>query len=141
MTNYAKLKNKTLIPAPREVEVEGRRIFNPEPEILRGLGYKVVLYPDAPADPPEVIEQVPIPMREAYKEVEDCIYVSFVPAEPEVAPNPANLREAAYRAEADQYLIAYEGYLVEGKTSEAEEQKTLYLAAKAKIRAEYPNIE
>lgn len=134
---YAKLENNRLIPAPLEVEMDGRRIFNPEPEILRTLGYKVVLYPAEPADPSEAIE--PIPMREAYKEGADCIYVSFVPAEPEAAPDPATLREAAYRAEADQYLIAYEGYLLEGKTSEAEEQKTLYLAAKARIRADFPN--
>lgn len=133
---YAKLENNRLIPAPCEVEMDGRRIFNPEPEILRTLGYKVVLYPDAPADPSEAVE--PISMREVYTEAAGCIYVSFVAAEPEAAPDPATLREAAYRAEADQYLIAYEGYLVEGKTSEAEEQKTLYLAAKARIRGEYP---
>lgn len=53
--------------------------------------------------------------------------------------NPEQLREAAYRAEADQYLMAYEGYLAEGKILEADEQKALYLAKKAEIRERFPD--
>ena len=45
----------------------------------------------------------------------------------------------AYRAEADQYLMAYEGYLAEGKILEADEQKTIYLAKKAEIRERFPD--
>ena len=45
----------------------------------------------------------------------------------------------AYRAEADQYLMAYEGYLAEGKILEADEQKARYLAKKAEIRKRFPN--
>lgn len=44
-----------------------------------------------------------------------------------------------YRAEADQYLMAYEGYIAEGKIAEADEQKALYLAKKAEIRERYPD--
>lgn len=58
---------------------------------------------------------------------------------PEPKPDPEQLREMAYRAEADQYLMAYEGYLVEGKILEADEQKALYLAKKAEIRERYPD--
>lgn len=64
------------------------------------------------------------------------------PAEslPAIEPSdPAALREQAYRAQADQYLTAYMGYLTEGRTAEAEAQKALYLEAKAQIRGEYPD--
>ena len=43
-------------------------------------------------------------------------------------------RRVAYQTECDQYLIAYQGYLLEGNTEKAEEQKQLYLAKKNKIR-------
>ena len=39
----------------------------------------------------------------------------------------------------DQYLMAYEGYLAEGKILEADEQKALYLAKKAEIRERFPD--
>lgn len=45
----------------------------------------------------------------------------------------------AYRAEADQYLMAYEGYIAEGKIAEADEQKALYLAKKTEIRERFPD--
>ena len=38
-----------------------------------------------------------------------------------------------------QYLMAYEGYLAEGKILEADEQKALYLAKKAEIRERFPD--
>lgn len=61
-----------------------------------------------------------------------------IPAEPAI---PAALREQAYRAEADQHLAAYTGYMLEGRTTEAGEQKASYLAKKTQIRERYPNIE
>ena len=57
----------------------------------------------------------------------------------EYTPAPEQLREMAYRAEADQYLMAYEGYIAEGKIAEADEQKTLYMAKKAEIRERFPD--
>lgn len=137
---YATLKNNTLIPSPRTVRTPGRVICNPGPEMLRELGYKEVIYPAA-----EALDDVGLtpgsPLRAVYTENEEHIYVSYLPAEPAPAPDPAILREQAYRAEADQYLIAYNGYLLEGKTAQAEEQKDLYLECKSAIREQYPNIE
>lgn len=52
---------------------------------------------------------------------------------------PADLREAAYRAEADQYLAAYIGYTLERRSEEAQKQKDLYLARKTQIRTMYPD--
>lgn len=46
-------------------------------------------------------------------------------------------RRGAYQSEADQYLIAYQGYLLEGNLDKAEEQKSLYLAKKEEIRKRF----
>ena len=46
-------------------------------------------------------------------------------------------RRQAYQAECDQYLIAYQGYLLEGNAEKAEEQKSLFLAKKEEIRERY----
>lgn len=57
---------------------------------------------------------------------------------PVVEPEPVNtadLRRAAYEAECDQYLIAYQGYMLEGNTAAAENCRAAYLAKKAEIRA------
>lgn len=82
-----------------------------------------------------------------YTASEELIHIPVEPAA------PADQREAAYRAQADQYLTACEGYRVELEQAEAagdhalaaalrteiSEQKTLYLAAKAAIRTQYPD--
>lgn len=136
MNYYAKLVNGHLEYAPSAIQTDEGLVCNPRPDKLIPLGYKEVIYENQPepTDPPKHY-------REAYTEEADCIRVSWeeYTPEPEPMPNPEQLREEAYRAEADQYLLAYEGYLVEGKTQEAEEQKALYLAAKAEIRARYPD--
>ena len=44
-------------------------------------------------------------------------------------------RKRAYETECDQYLIAYQGYLLEGNTAAAENCKQAYLAKKREIRA------
>ena len=46
-------------------------------------------------------------------------------------------RRQAYQAECDQYLIAYQGYALEGNLEKAEEQKTLYLEKKNEIRKRF----
>lgn len=46
-------------------------------------------------------------------------------------------RRLAYQQECDKYLIAYQGYLLEGNIEKAEEQKQLYLAKKNEIRKQY----
>ncbi|MEG2061857.1 MAG: hypothetical protein RRY33_08390 [Alistipes sp.] len=133
---YAKLENNTLIPAPSEIDREGFRVYNPTAEHLKEFGYKEVVYPQ-PSDTtaaPDTTPQTPV-----YTEDADHIYVSYIDAAPAPVPDPVTLREAAYRAEADQFLTAYEGYLLEGKSAQAEEQKALYLARKAEIRAQYPD--
>ena len=100
------------------------------------LGYKEVVcdeHPE-PSDPPKHY-------REVYTEEADRIRVGWEEYTPvsEPQPDPEQLREMAYRAEADQYLMAYEGYLAEGKILEADEQKALYLAKKAEIRERFPD--
>lgn len=62
-------------------------------------------------------------------------WVEYVPqvAEP-TEISVEEQRRQAYQAEADQYLIAYHGYLIEGEIEKAEEQKQLYLTKKNEIR-------
>ena len=73
----------------------------------------------------------------------DLAEISFAPLPPDQATASLEAGAAdlklAYRAEADQYLMAYEGYLAEGKILEADEQKALYLAKKAEIRERFPD--
>lgn len=134
--NYAKLINGQPEWAPNTVRIDGYTVSNPGPDILQQLGYKKVIYPEPPGDPEQI--EAPAPVIPVYTEEADCIRVSYVEAEPEPQPDPEQLREMAYRAEADQYLMAYEGYIAEGKITEADEQKALYLAKKAEIRERYP---
>lgn len=54
-------------------------------------------------------------------------------------PTTESLRQLAYTQQADQYLIAYIGYTIEGNTEKAEEQKALYIAKKTEIRELYPD--
>ena len=65
-------------------------------------------------------------------------WVEYIPqvAEP-IEVSIEEQRKQAYQAEADQYLIAYHGYMLEGELEKAEEQKALYLAKKAEIREQY----
>lgn len=133
---YAKLENGYLIPAPGEVRQDGMFIMNPGLEILGPMGYKPVEYTERP--------EITTPgneLREVYTEEADRIRVGWeeYTSVPEPQPDPEQLREMAYRAEADQYLMAYEGYLAEGKILEADEQKALYLAKKAEIRERFPD--
>lgn len=134
MNNYAKLINGHLEYAPNAIQTDEGLVCNPRPDKLIPLGYKEVIFDEQPepSDPPKHY-------RETYTEEADRIRIGWeeYAPEPEPTPNPEQLREEAYRAEADQYLLAYEGYLVEGRTQEAEEQKALYLAAKAKIRERF----
>lgn len=137
MNTYAKLINGQPEWAPNIIKTDGYTVSNPGPDILRPMGYKEVIYPEPPSDPEQI--EASNNMVPVYTEEVDCIRVSYVEGEPEPKPDPEQLREMAYRAEADQYLIAYEGYLAEGKALEADEQKALYLAKKAEIRERYPD--
>ena len=47
---HAKLLNGCLRSSPSTVILDGRTINNPLPEELEQLGYKPVVYTDAPAD-------------------------------------------------------------------------------------------
>lgn len=136
MNNYAKLIDGRLKYAPNSIRTADGLVCNPRPDKLIPMGYKEVIFDEQPEpfDPPKYY-------REVYTEEDDRIRVSYVEAEPEPEPkpDPEQLREMAYRAEADQYLMAYEGYLAEGKILEADEQKALYLAKKAEIRKRFPN--
>jgi hypothetical protein len=67
-------------------------------------------------------------------------WIEYVP--PTYEPTPIDVEEQrrqAYQAECDQYLIAYQGYLLEGNVEKAEEQKALYLAKKEEIRERFAN--
>lgn len=137
MQNYAKLNNGQPEWAPNPVRIDGYTVSNPGPDILRQLGYKEVIYPEPSGDPEQI--EAPAPVIPVYTEEADCIRVSYVEAEPEPQPDPEQLRKMAYRTEADQYLMAYEGYIAEGKIAQADEQKALYLAKKAEIRERFPD--
>ena len=130
MNNYAKLIDGRLKYAPTTIRTADGLVCNPRPDKLIPLGYKEVIFDEQPepSDPPKHY-------REVYTEEDDRIRVGWE----ELMANPEQLREAAYRAEADQYLMAYEGYLAEGKILEADEQKALYLAKKAEIRERFPD--
>ena len=67
-------------------------------------------------------------------------WVKYIPqvAEPIEIPIEEQRRQA-YQAEADQYLIAYQGYLLECDAVKAEEQKQLYLSKKQEIRERFAN--
>ena len=125
MNNYAKLIDGRLKYAPTTIRTADGLVCNPRPDKLIPLGYKEVIFDEQPepSDPPKHY-------REVYTEEDDRIRVGWE----EYAPEPM-----AYRAEADQYLMAYEGYLAEGKILEADEQKALYLAKKAEIRERFPD--
>jgi hypothetical protein len=65
-------------------------------------------------------------------------WVEYVPQVAETIEIPIEeQRRQAYQAECDQYLIAYQGYLLEGNVEKAEEQKQLYLAKKEEIRKRF----
>lgn len=50
----------------------------------------------------------------------------------------AEERKRAYTEECDPYLVAYQGYLVEGDTEKAESARRAYLKAKAEVRKRLP---
>ena len=93
--------------------------IKPQHRIIVSVGGKQVINPSEEqiiADGwveyiPQVIEPIEIPIEEQ--------------------------RRQTYQAEADQYLIAYQGYLLEGNIEKAEEQKALYLSKKQEIRERY----
>lgn len=53
----------------------------------------------------------------------------------------AEERKRAYEAECDPYLVAYQGYLVEGDEAKAESARKAYLKAKAEVRKRLPYTE
>jgi hypothetical protein len=52
----------------------------------------------------------------------------------------AEERKRAYTEECDPYLVAYQGYLVEGDTAKAESARKAYLRAKAEVRKRLPYV-
>lgn len=50
----------------------------------------------------------------------------------------AEERKRAYTEECDPYLVAYQGYLVEGDEAKAESARRAYLKAKAEVRRRLP---
>lgn len=53
----------------------------------------------------------------------------------------AEERKRAYTEECDPYLVAYQGYLVEGDEAKAESARKAYLKAKAEVRKRLPYAE
>jgi ABC-type multidrug transport system ATPase subunit len=65
-------------------------------------------------------------------------WIEYIP--PTYEPTPIDVEEQrrqAYQIECDQYLIAYQGYLLESNVEKAEVQKALYLAKKEEIRKRF----
>lgn len=50
---YAKLVNGTLRSAPKNVDYNGKTIFNPPDDVLLDMGYLPVAYTDMPTDAPD----------------------------------------------------------------------------------------
>lgn len=133
MTRFAKLEGGRLVPAPTKIEENGYLILNPSAAKLRELGYKEVVWPtdDAPKENAML----------AYRDDGDFITAYWTEDAPAEEVSAEQRRKAAYEAEADGYLLAYYGYMAEGKTEQAEEQKALYIETKKRIRAKYPDNE
>ena len=53
----------------------------------------------------------------------------------------AEERKKAYTEECDPYLVAYQGYLVEGDEAKADSARKAYLRAKAEVRKRLPYAE
>lgn len=128
---FAKLNDGVLVAAPLSIEMNGFIILNPSEATLRNLGYKSVIV-ESFENYASLLNPIP-----AYRQDEKNIYVSYIEGSQEVSITAELWRKAAYEVEADGYLLAYYGYLAEGKTEQAEEQKALYLEAKARIRERY----
>jgi hypothetical protein len=60
-----------------------------------------------------------------------------IPTQEEIS----QMRQTAYEAECDPYLVAYQGYLVEGDEAKAESARKAYLRAKAEVRKRLPYNE
>jgi hypothetical protein len=111
--------------------------------------------------PKGAIEVAEIPQEPTLEEGKACelwwtgtalewrIYDAPPPPEPEPIPEPeepkpptneeiSQMRQEAYVAECDPYLVAYQGYLVEGDTAKAESARLAYLKAKAEVRKRLP---
>lgn len=50
---YAKIENKTLIPAPHRITLSGMQIFNPTADQLMQAGYKPITETPMPDDAPD----------------------------------------------------------------------------------------
>jgi hypothetical protein len=114
--------------------------------------------------PKGAIEVAEIPQEPTLEEGKACelyyekgalvwrIFDAPPPPEPEPIPEPeepkpptneeiSQMRQSAYEAECDPYLVAYQGYLVEGDTAKAESARKAYLKAKAEVRKRLPYNE
>lgn len=61
---------------------------------------------------------------------------------PEVTNDTIKIqRQRAYKATADQYLIAYQAYTELGEHEKASEMKELWIQERAKIDQQYPYLE
>lgn len=78
------------------------------------------------------IFDAPPPPVEEYQEP------TYEEPQPPTNEEIAEERKRAYTEECDPYLVAYQGYLVEGDTAKAESARKAYLRAKAEVRARLP---
>ena len=129
---YAKLIDGRLNYAPSVLRVDGRTIINPNGKTLWKYGY----LPLGESIMPMAMEGHEV--HAVGYEVKDGQIVRTweqVPIPPKTEEEFAEERKRAYEAECDQYLIAYQGYLLEGNLEAAEICKQAYLAKKREIRA------
>lgn len=66
------------------------------------------------------------------------LYVVQVPIPQPTQEEISQMRQEAYEAECDPYLVAYQGYLVEGDEAKAESARKAYLKAKTEVRKRLP---
>lgn len=138
MNKYAKLEDGILRFAPKVLRVDGKTIINPNGETLKAYGY----LPIAEDIMPMAMEGYEV--QSAGYAVEDGQIIHKweqvekpIPTQEEISA----LRQSAYERECDPYLVAYQGYLVEGDTEKAESARKAYLRAKAEVRKRLPYTE
>lgn len=153
---YGKLIDGHLVPAPNPLHVNRGMVYNPSGDLYAAVGYKPIV--DTPIPEPEDGTEV---YYASHWEEQDGqivrVWTEADPPEPEPAPvvrelTPAEHRELAYNTVAcvewdgDMLTVTeasqkWEYYAAEGRTDKTDELTALIAAAKASIRAQWPDEE
>ena len=151
---YGKLINGQIVPAPNPIHVNRGMVYNPSGYLYSAVGYKPIV--DTPM--PETAEDAePVYYTSHWEEQDGQIVRVWTETEPpaeETAPapemTPAEQRERAYNT--DQIIQwcgamltvtdaaqTWQYYAAEGNAAKMDVLTALIAAAKAEIRAKYPD--